>query len=256
LPADHLQLFALPGLPSIQPGDDLVTHILEGVQRAHLTLRKNDILVISSKIVSKAENRYIDLRTISPSPEAIQLGETTRKDPRLVQVVLSECVRVSRAAPYVLIVQHRLGFTSANAGIDQSNTGRQSGDIVLLLPEDPDQSAARIAAEIEHRTGLQLPIIISDTHGRPFRIGNLNVAIGASGLPVIYDQRGEPDLYGRELQATVTAIADEIAAAAGLVTGQADEGKPVVLMRGLTLPEDPPGQARDMIRPPEQDLYI
>ncbi|MCI0711859.1 MAG: coenzyme F420-0:L-glutamate ligase [Chloroflexi bacterium] len=255
MPADHLELFALPGLPSIQPGDDLVTHILEGIQRAHLTLHEGDILVISSKIVSKAENRYVDLRTITPTAEAIQLSETTRKDPRLVEVVLRESVRVSRAAPNVLIVKHRLGFTSANAGIDQSNTGRESGEIVLLLPENPDQSAARLADEIERRTGIRPPTIISDTHGRPFRIGNLNVAIGASGLPVLYDQRGEMDLYGRELQATITAIADEIAAAAGLVTGQADEGQPVVLMRGLMLPDEPPGQAADIIRPPEQDLY-
>lgn len=256
MPADHLELFALPGLPSIQPGDDLVTYILEGIQRAHLTLREGDILIISSKIVSKAENRYVDLRTIDPSPEAVELGETTRKDPRLVEVVLRESVRISRAAPYVLIVKHRLGFTSANAGIDQSNTGRESGEVVLLLPEDPDQSAARLAGELERRTGIRPPTIISDTHGRPFRIGNLNVAIGASGLPVLYDQRGEMDLYGRELQATITAIADEIAAAAGLVTGQADEGQPVVLMRGLMLPDEPPGQAVDIIRPPEQDLYI
>jgi coenzyme F420-0:L-glutamate ligase / coenzyme F420-1:gamma-L-glutamate ligase len=256
LPARHLELHALPGIPTVHPGDDLATLILEGLQRSKLTLFNGDILIVSSKIVSKSENRFLDLRTLTPSAQALELAEVTRKDARLVEAILQESVAVSRTGFNVLIVQHRLGFKSANAGIDQSNTGSTGHDLVLLLPEDPDASAARLAEALFTRTGIRPPIVISDTHGRPFRLGNLNVAIGASGLPVLYDQRGEHDLYGRELQATVTAIADEIAAAAGLVSGQTDEGQPIILMRGLTLPANQPlGTARDLIRPPEQDLY-
>lgn len=256
MPSKNLQLVALPGIPNVKPGDDLATIILDGLARADLTLSGGDILIVSSKIVSKAENRYVDLRTVTPSERANQLAEESHKDSRVVELVIQESVEISRVAFHVLIVKHRLGFTSANAGIDASNTGSLSNDIVLLLPIDPDYSAENLANELEKRTGVRPAIVISDTHGRPFRLGNLNVAIGVAGLPVLFDQRGENDLYGRELQATVTAFADEIAAAAGLVSGQADEGQPVVLMRGLELPQGEAfGKARDMIRPSEQDLY-
>jgi coenzyme F420-0:L-glutamate ligase/coenzyme F420-1:gamma-L-glutamate ligase len=256
LPTQHLELFALPNIPSVNPGDDLAVIIVEALKHGQIVLQPSDILIVSSKIISKAENRFVDLRTVQPSEEAHRLADETRKDPRLVEVVLQESVGISRTAPHVLIVTHRLGFTSANAGIDQSNVGSASQDIVLLLPQNPDASAQQLATQLEAQLGVRPAIVVSDTHGRPFRLGNINVAIGASGLPVLYDQRGDLDLYGRELQATVTALADEIAAAAGLVSGQADEGQPVVLMRGLELPDEPIGTARDMIRPAEQDLYL
>ncbi len=252
----HLELFALPDIPMIQPGDNLAEIILRSLEQANLSLTTGDILIISSKIISKAENCYVDLRTITPSAEAQSLAEETRKDPRLVELVLQESTQVSRKAPHILIVTHRLGFTSANAGIDQSNTGSLDEHIALLLPRDPDESARNIALELKAQTGVLPAIIVSDTHGRPFRQGNINVAIGASGLPVLYDQRGESDLFGRELHATITPLADEIASAAGLLSGQADEGLPVILMRGLELPDAPHGTASDLLRPHDQDLYV
>ncbi len=255
MPTSEMWLRALPGLPAIRPGDDLPAMIIAALQTAELTLQPGDVLVVSSKIVSKCENRYVDLRDVLPSDRARRLAEKTLKDPRLVELVLRESVEVSRTTPHVLIVRHRLGFTSANAGIDQSNTGYANSNMVLLLPEDPDASAARLADEIEDRLGIRPAVVISDTHGRPFRLGNLNVAIGISGLPPVVDQRGQPDLFGRTLQATVTAVADQVAAAAGLVSGEADEGQPVILMRGLAWPEGQTGTAREIVRPPEQDLY-
>ncbi len=256
MPISELTLHALPAIPPIQPGDDLPAIILKSLSDANLSLQAHDVLVVSSKIVSKSENRYADLRQITPSVEALQLAEQSEKDPRIVELVLRESVEVSRVVRNVLIVRHRLGFTSANAGIDQSNTGDFNGNIVLLLPEDPDKSADCIATELEKRTGFRPAIIISDTHGRPFRLGNLNVAIGISGLPAVIDQRGEPDLFGRTLQATITAFADQVAAAAGLVSGEADEGQPVILIRGLSWsPEAKLGSAKDTIRSVDQDLY-
>lgn len=256
MPAEYLELYALPGIPFVQPGDDLAALIVESLTRLNLELRQGDILVASSKIISKAENRYVNLETITPSVQAQQLANESYKDPRLVELVLQESTGVSRVAPHVLIVKHRLGFISANAGIDQSNVGHKSEQTVLLLPKDPDRSAEQLSAAIKLQTGIAPAVVISDTHGRPFRLGNLNIAIGAAGLPVLFDQRGEHDLFGRELIATVTAIADEIAAAAGLVSGQADEGQPVVLMRGLRLPDAPSGKAHDINRPSKQDLYF
>lgn len=256
MPTSEITLRALPGIPLVQPGDNLSMLILEAFSRANLILEPRDVLVVSSKIVSKAENRLVDLREITPSPHAKEVAAQTLKDPRLVELILRESVGVSRIAPYVLIVRHRLGFTSANAGIDQSNTGSLGNDLALLLPEEPDASAFRLAEALYHTTGIRPAVIISDTHGRPFRLGNLNVAIGLSGVPALLDLRGQPDLYGRTLQATINAFADQIAAAAGLVSGEADEGQPVILVRGLHWESDATHDtARHIIRPAEQDLY-
>ncbi|MBI5929705.1 MAG: coenzyme F420-0:L-glutamate ligase [Chloroflexi bacterium] len=256
MPTTELNLVALPNIPVIQPGDDLPVIILAALERANLKLTAGDVLIVSSKIVSKSQNRFVDLREITPSAEALSLGEKTLKDPRMVEVALRESVGVSRAAPNVLIVRHRLGFTSANAGIDQSNTGSLGHDLILLLPENPDESAEQLARSLEQKTGVCPGVVISDTHGRPFRMGNVNVAIGVSGIPSLLDQRGYHDLFGRELKATVTAFADQLAAAAGLLTGEADEGQPVILARGLKWPTDAAsGRASDMNRPQEQDLY-
>ncbi len=256
MPTTELNLIALPNIPLIQPGDDLAGVILAAFTRADLTLATGDILVVSSKIVSKSQNRFVDLREITPSPEAVMLGEKTLKDPRIVEVALRESIGVSRAAPNVLIVRHKLGFTSANAGIDQSNTGSLGHDLILLLPENPDAAAEQLAHSLEQQTGVCPGVVISDTHGRPFRMGNVNVAIGISGIPSLLDQRGYHDLFGRELKATVTAFADQLAGAAGLLTGETDEGQPVILVRGLKWPDYAAlGHASDMNRPPEQDLY-
>ena len=252
---DNLLLQALPGLPMIQAGDDLVALILAGLERGGMTLQAGDVLVVTSKIVSKAEGRQLDLRTIAPSERAYDLAAATDKDARLVEAILRESTSISRYRQGVLIVRHRLGFTSANAGIDHSNVGIEGEDWVLLLPEDPDTSAQRLHDALFERTGLRIGIVISDTHGRPFRVGNVGVAVGVAGIPAVLDFRGQHDLFGRELRATIIALADGVASAAGLISGEADEARPVVLVRGLRLP-DGAGRAADLIREPSQDLYL
>jgi coenzyme F420-0:L-glutamate ligase/coenzyme F420-1:gamma-L-glutamate ligase len=250
----EVSFIGVPGVPVVQPGDDLLALILDALGGAGLTLQPGDVLVVTSKIVSKAEGRLVNLRKVTPSPRALDVAAQVGKDARLVEVILGESVEISRAAPGVLVVTHRLGFTSANAGVDQSNLG-MGDDWVMLLPEDPDRSARAIRAHLAEATGTAPGVIITDTHGRPFRLGNINVAIGVAGLRVLWDQRGETDLFGRTLRATVSAPADEIAAAAGLVGGQAAEGVPVVLVRGLSLPAGDDASAADLIRPKSMDLY-
>lgn len=244
---------ALPGIPLVKPGDDLAQLILEALERATLTLQDGDVLVVTSKIVSKAEGRIVSLSTIEPSAEAYRLAEATGKDPRIVELVLQESQSVSRVAPGVLVVRHRLGFVSANAGIDQSNVDG-SDDNVLLLPHDPDASAKALRDCLHERTHARVSIVISDSHGRPFRRGNVGVAIGASGLPGVLDLRGNEDLFGRVLRVSMQGYADMIASAANLLTGEGSEGRPVVLLRGLQVPSEE-GTAADLNREPEHDLY-
>lgn len=248
-----LTLIALPDIPLVQPADDLVQLILEALARADLTLQRGDALVISSKIVSKAEGRYVDLPDIQPGAEAHRLAAETGKDPRIVELVLRESRSVSRVAPGVLITRHRLGFVSANAGIDQSNVNG-SDDCVLLLPLDPDASAERIRISLWEATGAEIAVVISDSHGRPFRMGNVGVAIGVAGMPALVDLRGYEDLFGRKLKITLQGYADLVASAAHLLSGEANEGRPVVLVRGLSFSEGK-GHASDLNRPPELDLY-
>lgn len=245
--------FALPGIPIVQPDDDLVALIQSAMKRAEMDWQDDDVLVISSKIVSKAAGRTVDLTTVTPSETAHDLSQKTGKDPRLVELVLRESTAVSRYTRGVLVTVHRLGFVSANSGIDQSNV-TEDDDQVLLLPEDPDTTARQIQQQLQTITGKSLAVVISDTHGRPFRLGNTGVAIGVAGLPALVDLRGKPDLNGRELEITSQGYADLIASAAHLLCGEADEGLPVIVLRGLVLP---PGNspASTLNRPPEQDLY-
>lgn len=248
-----LIITALPGIPLIQPGDDLAQVILGGVARAGLSLKDRDVLVVTSKIVSKAEGRLVDLRDVTPGPDACRLARETRKDPRIVELVLRESVAVSRRAPGVLVTQHRLGFVSANAGIDQSNVDG-SEEHVLLLPLDPDASAAALRRRLREFTGAGVGVVISDSHGRPFRMGNVGVAVGAAGIPTLLDLRGQPDLFGRELKISMQGYADLIASAAHLLSGEGAEGRPVMHVRGLQFPPIE-GRASDLNRSPEQDLY-
>jgi coenzyme F420-0:L-glutamate ligase / coenzyme F420-1:gamma-L-glutamate ligase len=243
---------AIPNIPLIQPGDDLVTILLDALNRAGITLQNRDGLVISSKIVSKSEGRFVDLQTVMPGEEALRLADETGKDPRIVELALNESLSVSRKAKGILVTHHRLGFVSANAGIDQSNVGME--DSVLLLPQDPDASAARIREQLRATAGVETGVIISDTHGRPFRMGNVGVAIGVAGMPSLVDLRGQPDLFGRVMQIAMQGYADLVASAAHLVCGEGNEGLPVVLARGLDF-QQTDGQAVDLVRPPEQDLY-
>jgi len=246
-------LTALPGLPMVQPGDDLVPILLAGLERAGLTLTDSDVLVVTSKIVSKSENRFVWLKDVQPSERALELAAQTGKDARIVELTLRESTAVSRVALGVLVVRHRLGFVSANAGIDQSNLDGGE-DRVLLLPNDPDASARKIRDALFTATGAKIGIVISDSHGRPFRMGNVGVAIGAAGLPALLDLRGNQDLFGRVLKISIQGYADMIASAAGLLTGEGAEGLPVVHLRGLKYPPID-GRAAELNRPPEQDLY-
>ncbi len=253
-PITQVTFVGLPGIPHVQPGDDLAALICTSLARAQITLQLGDILVVTSKLVSKAEGRFVDLRTVQPGARACRVAEIVRKDPRMVELILRESTAISRMRQDVLIVRHRLGFTLANAGIDHSNVGREGEDWVLLLPEDPDRSAALLRQRLAELTGVAPGVVISDSHGRPFRVGTVGVAIGLAGFPAVWDKRGQRDLYGRELRITVTGLGDELAAAAGLITGQGDEGLPVVLVRGLRVPVGE-GRAADLIRPEALDLY-
>jgi coenzyme F420-0:L-glutamate ligase / coenzyme F420-1:gamma-L-glutamate ligase len=257
--AASIELHALAGIPAVREGDDLAALVEQALSRAQLQLRSGDILVFAQKVVSKAEGRLVDLASVAPGPQALIVAEEVQKDPRVVELILSEARRIVRKRPGLLIVEHRLGFIMANAGLDQSNTTTPDGrEYALLLPIDPDASARVLRARLESRHVHGLGVVINDSFGRPWRRGTVGVALGASGLAALLDLRETPDLFGRTLKTTIVAHADEIAAAASLVMGQADEGRPVVLVRGAR-PASPRGQAdvpaRDLLRPPEEDLF-
>jgi coenzyme F420-0:L-glutamate ligase / coenzyme F420-1:gamma-L-glutamate ligase len=258
-----LILTPLPHIPLIQPGDDLAGLILSSLKQAEISLQDGDILVLAQKIVSKAENRLVNLATIEPSPAALDLAEKTGKDPRITELLLQESREILRMRIGTAIVEHRLGFVCANAGIDQSNVGNAEGrmqneesqsQFALLLPEDPDQSAAEIRAALEAFSGKRLGVLIIDSHGRAWRQGTVGVAIGLSGLPGLVDERGWTDLFGYTLKITVVGVADELAAAASLMMGQAAEGTPVVHVRGFPYPLGD-GSMRELLRPKEQDMF-
>ena len=252
VPSGGVDLRALEGIGSVSPGDDLSEIIWEALGHNDIRLAPCDVLVVASKIVSRAEGRFVDLSGVDPGPEARALAERVDRDPRLVELVLRESEGVSRARRGALIVRHRLGFVSANAGVDASNVGRD--DAVLLLPEDPDGSAARLRNFLETRAGVSVGVVVSDSHGRPFRLGSVGMALGLSGLPALWDQRGGLDRFGRPMQHTITALADQVAAAADLVAGQGGEGTPVVLVRGLVF-QPCRSRAVDLLRRADEDLY-
>jgi len=254
MPPGELILTSLTGIKLVEPGDDLGDIAVAAFAANRLVPEPGDVLVVAQKIVSKAEGRYVDVATVKPSERAIALGAEVDKDPRFVEVVLSESRRVVRHRPGLLIVEHRLGFVMANAGIDHSNLAAQGDERVLLLPEDPDGSARALREQLAEAFGTDIAVIICDSFGRPWRKGTVGVALGAAGLPALIDLRGQPDLFGRELLVTETGFADEIAAAAGLVMGQADEAVPMVLVRGLRW-SAPEVAAAALIRPAEHDLF-
>ena len=260
--AAKLEAIALPGLPLIQPGDDLAALIRAAIERAELPLDDGDVLVVASKLVSRSEDCFVDLDAVQPSDRARELAAITGHDPAHVELVLRESIAVSRAARGVLIVRHRLGFVVANAGVDFSNAqperaapcheidrGRGAGRWAITLPRDPDGSAARL------HDALGVPVVISDSFGRPFRLGSVGVAIGAAGVPALHDQRGRADLHGRPLEHTATALADQIAAVADLVAGQADEGRGAIVIKGLRFARETRYRAADLIRAAHEDLY-
>lgn len=250
-----LQLIGLPGFPLVEPGDDLAALIEAGLDRAHLQLRTGDVLVVAQKIISKAENRYRKLNDVTVSEEARELAARADKDPRQVQLILDESHEVVRVRPGVIVVEHRLGYVHANAGIDKSNIQRDEDDPqVLLLPEDSDASAERLRRSLAERCGVAPQIIINDSHGRAWRNGTVGLAIGTAGLQPLNNQIGEPDLFGQTLEVTEPAVADELAAAASLVMGQAAEGCPVVLARGANIAAAEVG-SRSLLRERERDMF-
>jgi coenzyme F420-0:L-glutamate ligase / coenzyme F420-1:gamma-L-glutamate ligase len=251
-PSD-LRIFAVADFPLVDAGTDLVAALLACLQSSGLTLEDGDVVAFAQKIVSKSEGRLVDLSTVTPSARALELSAVVQKDPRLVELVLRESRRVVRTAKDVLIVEHRLGFVMANAGIDQSNVSG-SNEAALLLPLDPDTSARVLRERILARTGRTVAVLVTDSFGRPWRVGTTGVAIGAAGIASILDLRGTPDMFGRTLRVSIVGHADEIAAAASLVMGQGAERRPVVLVRGLAAnPAHTP--AMSLLRPPGEDLF-
>jgi len=266
-----LTLTPLKNIPLIRHGDNLADILLRALNETSLTLEDGDIIVVTSKIVSKAEGRMVELATVTPSERALELARQAEKDPRVVELMLSESAEVLRVRVGTIIVEHRLGFVCANAGIDHSNVtplrlppnaehlggvarSAEGGESVLLLPLDPDASARMIREKIESATGKKIGVLLVDSHGRAWRVGTVGMCIGLSGIPGIVDERGWKDLFGRELRITIVGAADELAAAASLVMGQAAEKTPVVHARGFPYPLRE-GSLKELLRPKEQDLF-
>ncbi|HKA45792.1 MAG TPA: coenzyme F420-0:L-glutamate ligase [Burkholderiales bacterium] len=249
----ELTLTALPGIPEVSEGARLAELLLAAIARAEKALKSGDVLVIAQKIVSKAEGRMVRLADVAPSARAQELARSVDKDPRLVELMLQESREVLRAKRGVLIVEHRLGFVMANAGIDQSNVPAESA-AALLLPEDPDASARGIRDDVKQACGADVGIVINDSFGRAWRNGVSGVAIGVAGIPALVDLRGRADRAGRVLRVTQVAAADEIAAAASLLMGQSDEGLPAVLVRGFPYPRRE-SSATELVRERAEDLF-
>lgn len=249
-----IEIIALREIGEVGAGADLAALLAAALRAVDAVPRRGDVLVVTQKIVSKAEGRTVRLSDVMPSPEAIALAETTRKDPRLVELVLRESSDVVRAVPNVLIVRTRAGLVMANAGIDRSNLGPDRDDHALLLPVDGDASAMALRTALSTQFAEVPPVVISDSFGRPWRYGVTNVAIGVAGMPALVDRRGEQDRDGRLLEVTQVALGDMIATAAGLATGEGAEGVPAVLVRGLTW-DAPDNCASALVRPPHEDLF-
>lgn len=246
-------IHSLDAIGEIRAGDDLAAVLAQALDAQNLALTDHDILVVTQKIVSKAEGRFVDLSTVNPGAEAQKLAAVTAKDPRLVELVLAESSAVVRAVRGVLITRHRTGHVMANAGIDQSNLGG-GAEQVLLLPEDPDASAERLRASLARRWDAAFGVVISDSFGRPWRYGVVNVAIGSAGCPALIDRRGMLDRDGRTLEVTQVALADLVASAGGLAMGEGAEGVPAALIRGYRW-DVPASPASALVRPLEEDLF-
>ena len=254
---NQLVLTALPNIPLIQRGDDLAAIVLRGLRDAHVELQDGDVLVLAQKIVSKAEGRMVRLRDVTPSPRAIELAKQSNKDARFCEVVLWDTREILRARDGLIIVETKHGWVCANAGVDKSNVAPPSGDEhewVLRLPEDADQSAHRLREHLNALASRDIGVIVNDSHGRAWRNGAVGVAIGVAGIPAVEDLRGQPDLFGYQLQVTMVGIADQIASAASLLQGQADEGRPIIHARGVSLSRRD-GSAREIVRAKEHDLF-
>jgi coenzyme F420-0:L-glutamate ligase/coenzyme F420-1:gamma-L-glutamate ligase len=258
---DQLQLLALKNFPLVNPGDNLINLIIQNLGEQQLLLEPGDVLVVAQKVVSKAEDRYVLLVDVEPSEQARQLASEVDKDPRLVELILRESNSVVRHSPGVLIVEHKLGYVMANAGIDASNIEHETRDAierVLLLPESPDDFAQQLRGKIARLFGVNVAVVVNDSVGRAWRNGTVGMALGAAGLPALRDRRGEKDLFGRTLEVTEVALADELASAASILQGEGDEGRPVVLLRGLdiaSMGQTSFNNGAALLRPKERDLF-
>ena len=251
----ELIITAFDGLPHVRPGDDLCALLIAALEAKALAPRDRDILVVTSKVVSKAEGRYRDLEGIAPSARARELAGITGKDPRLVEVVLEEAAEIVRVKRQLLIVATRHGLIMANAGIDQSNLAAgDHGRRVLLLPEAPDRSAQQIKERLDAHFAASIGVVVSDSVGRAWRLGSVGLAIGAAGVPSLWDRRGDIDLAGRALEVTEVGFADAVASMAVLAMGEAAEGRPAALVRGLDW-SAPPRPAVALVRPKAEDLF-
>ncbi len=228
----QLSLFAIPGIPLVHHGDDLVALLTDALNAAGLTLADGDVVVVAQKLISKAEGRTVSLNNVQPSDKAIEIATATDKEPAIVQLILDESRKILRHRPGILIAEHKLGFVLANAGIDRSNVTPDADD-VLLLPENPDQSAAELRAGLADKLGLQMGVIIADSVGRAWRMGTTGMTLGSAGVEALANLRGQQDMFGRVLEVSEHAVADSIASAAELLMGEADEATPVVVVRGL-----------------------
>ena len=252
-----MEIFPIPGIPEIQKGDDLSHIIFQSAARCRIQFEDGDVLVVAQKIVSKAEERFVELSQVEPSSEAVELARVSEKDARMVQLILNESNCILRARPGTIIVEHRLGFICANAGIDHSNVHKKDskkGEMVLCLPLNPDKSAGRIREHLEGLSGKRIGVLIIDSHGRAWRLGTVGTAIGISGLPGLVDLRGIPDMFGEKLLISEVGAADELAGGASLVMGQAGESTPVVHVRGFpySLRE---AELDEMLRPVKMDMF-
>lgn len=250
----QLVLTTLPNIPLVKQGDDIARIILKGLRGAEIELRDGDVIVIASKIISKAEGRAARLQDVAPSARALELAQETNKDAREIELMLQESSDVLRTRKDLIVTRHRLGFVSANAGIDHSNVQEGAEDFVLLLPCDPDATAEKLRAQVNRETEKQVAVIIADSHGRPHRMGTIGIAIGSAGIPALEDWRGRADLFGYELRHTDIGLADMLASAATLLFGQAREATPIVHVRGATWHGEP-NNARTLVRPQEMDLF-
>lgn len=246
--------FTVPGIPEVRPGDDLAGIVSGAIAASDRPLAAGDVVVVAQKIVSKAEGRYVDLADVTPGDLAREWAEKTGKDPRLVETILGESNSVLRWRENLLVVEHKRGWVMANAGADQSNIEGAEGERVLLLPVDPDASAAGLKQALEARFGGPLGVIVADSVGRAWRVGTVGLALGAAGVRTVHDIRGEFDRQGRELKVSIVGVGDEIAAAANLLIGEAAEGTPVVVVRGLDVMA-PDGSGADLTRQPSEDLF-
>ncbi len=253
--ARTISLHALSSIPLVMPGDDIGKIIIESLDIDQLELAEGDVIVVAQKIISKAEGRYRNLADVIPTAEALGIAKTVNKDPRLVELILQESVDIIRQAPGVLIVENQLGIVHANAGIDRSNIPAEAnGENVLLLPVEPDASAKALKQFVANTQGVDVAVIINDSTGRAWRNGTTGIAIGVAGIPAIIDMRGTPDLFKRPMETTEIGFADEIASAASLLMGQADEGSPVVIVKGLHPRQDDQG-VKPLLRSRERDLF-